>query len=585
MKDFLRAAKLSSKNKKLTFFAVFASLLTTAISLSQPLVYKEFFDLIESSLATGINVVTSDFWYLLIVYSVLMFAGDLSNSWGYYAIVKWWADSKRTITEQVFSHLHSLSLGYFEKNSTGKIKERVDKGVSDLNSVMESIIIEIAPQFIFILVATIFLFRTSYVFGIILLVSIPIFLYISAKFTKGLIKIQDDYRTASETLSGSFTESIINTKTIKLFATEKNHKNKVMRILGRVNFLDLSYTVKRISMNLLRFVVINFASLAILGLGAYWTILDKITLGDLILVTTYSNRSIQPLWYLTRVFDNVVRQMRSVKRVFELLYTEPEIKDLPDAKNIKVSKGAISFRNVCFRYEDSKKNRAVQNLNLDILPGQKIAFVGKSGVGKSTLIKLLLRFYDVQSGSIFIDNQNIKNVTQKSLRENIGVVMQDSILFNDTALNNIKYGGRAVPKKSVFAAAKAANAHYFIESLPKKYNTVLGERGVKLSGGEQQRINIARTILKNSPILVLDEATSSLDSESEQMIQDALWRLAKDRTTLIIAHRLSTVMRADLIVVMDKGKIVEMGKHEELIKKKNGIYSNLYEIQSGGYLK
>lgn len=357
-----------------------------------------------------------------------------------------------------------------------------------------------------------------------------------------------------------------------------------MRIVSRVNFLDLLYTVRRISMNLLRFLVVNLAQISILGLGTYWTITNKITLGDLILVTTYTNRSIQPLWSLTWIFDRVVRDMRSVRRVFELLDTEPEIKDAPNAKKLQIRQGSISFRDVSFRYEDKKQKKVVSGFTLDIPAGQTIAFVGKSGVGKSTLIKLLLRFYDIQKGSILIDNQDITKVTQKSLRENIGVVMQDSILFNDTAENNIKYGGRAVPKKNILIASKAANAHEFVEKLPKKYDTVVGERGVKLSGGEQQRINIARAFLKNPPILVLDEATSSLDSESEQKIQDALWTLVKGRTTLIIAHRLSTVMRADLIVVMDKGKIVETGKHSDLIKKKNGIYANLYKIQSGGYL-
>ncbi|MDD3678873.1 MAG: ABC transporter ATP-binding protein [Patescibacteria group bacterium] len=497
MKDFWRAAKLASKNKKLTFLAIFVALLTTLISLIQPLVYKEFFDLIDDALAGGSSAINSNFWYIVLAYTAVIFARDLSNSWEYYAVVKWWVESKKILTQEVFTHLHNLSLGYFERNSTGKIKERVDKGINDLNSVMESIIMEVAPQFIFIIVATVFLFRTNYVFGLILLVSIPAFIFISTKHTKNLIKIQDKYRNASEKLSGSFTESIINARTIKSFATEEKHRGKIMRIVSRVNFLDLLYTVRRISMNLLRFLVVNLAQISILGLGTYWTITNKITLGDLILVTTYTNRSIQPLWSLTWIFDRVVRDMRSVRRVFELLDTEPEIKDAPNAKKLQIRQGSISFRDVSFRYEDKKQKKVVSGFTLDIPAGQTIAFVGKSGVGKSTLIKLLLRFYDIQKGSILIDNQDITKVTQKSLRENIGVVMQDSILFNDTAENNIKYGGRAVPKKNILIASKAANAHEFVEKLPKKYDTVVGERGVKLSGGEQQRINIARAFLKN----------------------------------------------------------------------------------------
>lgn len=307
----------------------------------------------------------------------------------------------------------------------------------------------------------------------------------------------------------------------------------------------------------------------------------KITLGALTLTWQYSNRSYNPLWYLSRLYDEMQRNMRSVRRVFELIDTEPEVEDLPDAKRLKVKRGQISFDKVHFQYEDKK---VLNGFTLDIKPGQVVAFVGKSGVGKTTLVKLLLRFYNLNKGRIFIDGQDISKVTQRSLRENISFVLQDSSLFNDTALNNIRYGKPGVKKDKIYAAAKVANADEFIDKLPKKYDTIVGERGVKLSGGEQQRINIARAVIKDAPILVLDEATSSLDSESEKLVQEALWRLIEGRTTLIIAHRLSTVMKADLIVVMDKGKIVEQGTHDDLVKHK-GIYSKLFEIQSGGYLK
>jgi ABC-type multidrug transport system fused ATPase/permease subunit len=277
------------------------------------------------------------------------------------------------------------------------------------------------------------------------------------------------------------------------------------------------------------------------------------------------------------------KNLRSVKRTFEILDTLPEITDAAKARNLNVSKGEITIKNLSFGY-DGAENIILNKLSLTIPNNKSVAFVGKSGVGKSTIIKLLLRFYDPNKGDISIDGQNIKSITQKSLRESIGVVMQDSSLFNDTALNNISYGNKRVKKEGVIRAAKMANAHEFIMKLPQGYDTIVGERGVKLSGGEQQRINIARAILKNPPILILDEATSSLDSESEKLIQDALCRLIRGRTTIIIAHRLSTVMRADLIVVLDKGKISEMDTHNELLKKK-GIYSKLFNIQSGGYLK
>lgn len=582
MKDFLRAIKLSSKNRKLTFFAIFLSFLGTILGLIQPQIFKIFFDLIDESIRSGTITIDNRYWIALILFTIVVFLTDILNMIEYHVIVKWWVDSKKRLTKQVVLHLQSLSMDYFEKNSTGKIKERVDKGISDLNNVMESAVIDILPQIFFIIAAIILLFRVDFVFGLILLISVPLFAIISIRYTKPLIKIQDGVRDSYEALSGSFTESIINIKTIKSFATEEKHKAKIIRKLSRAIVRDLFYVAKRIQMNISRFMVVNAAQILIIAFGSYWAITGRITLGDFVLAWTYTNRSIQPLWYLSRVFDNIIKEMRSVRRVFNLMDTRPTINDQPGARELLVRSGKIVFENVSFAY---KKKNIVSNFSLEIPAGNMVAFVGKSGVGKSTLIKLLLRFYDPSKGKIIIDGQDIKNVSQKSLRENIGVVMQDAILFNDTAENNIKYGGKRVPQKNILIASRAAHADEFINNMPKKYKTVVGERGVKLSGGEQQRISIARAFLKNPPILVLDEATSSLDSESEQKVQEALSTLVKGRTTLIVAHRLSTVMRADLIVVMDKGKIAEMGKHNDLLKIKDGIYRNLFMIQSGGYLK
>jgi subfamily B ATP-binding cassette protein MsbA len=417
-------------------------------------------------------------------------------------------------------------------------------------------------------------------FGLILLSSIPAFILISLKFSKKLISIQDSVRDSIEKLSGMMTESIINIKTIKSYATEDRHYNKFTKQLKDTVAKDIKYFVSRINMNFFRITTMDLAQLSILGIGIYWTLNGKISLGTFTLAWQYTNRSMQPLWHLTRRIDDIQRKMRSVKRVFELVDTKPEIEDAPNAKNLKITKGKISFENVSFSYKDKE---VVKNLSLEVPAGKVLAIVGKSGSGKTTLVKLLSRFYDIKSGKISIDGQDIVNVTQRSLRKNIGVVLQDSILFNDTAANNISYGRPTAKQAEIVSAAKKANADVFIRNLPDKYQTVVGERGVKLSGGEQQRINIARAILKNPPILILDEATSSLDSESEQLIQDALWKLIEGRTTIIIAHRLSTIMRADLIVVMDKGKIIETGTHEDLVEG-DGLYSRLFEIQSGGYI-
>jgi len=581
MKDLFRAYKLASKDKRLTFVMVFFALAGSGLSLAIPQIYKRFFDYIQSSLNTGTSAFGSQVQLLILAFIVISIFKYLSDSLEYYHIIKWWANSKLILTNEVLNKLFSLSLGYFERHPAGKIKERIDDGVNGLNNAMEIVLTSIIPQLIYFIVATYFIFIININLGLVFFVATPLFIFISRLYTKPLLKIQDRLRNAFEALSASFTESIINSRTIKSFATEGKHKGIILKSLRKANSYDLKYTRKRISMNMIRFSIVGLSQAAILGLGTYLTLNSKMTLGDFVLAWTYTTAALDPLWYLTGNVDNINRYMRSARRLFELVDTEPDVLDVPNAKDLSTRGGSIEFRNVSFRY---KKKKVLSNFSLKISPGSTVAFVGKSGVGKSTLVKLLLRFYDPQNGAIIVDGQDIGKVTQKSLRENIGVVMQDSILFNDSAENNINYGQKRKAKQNVLIAAKAANAHDFIEALPNKYKTIVGERGVKLSGGEQQRINIARALLKNPPILVLDEATSSLDSESEQKIQDALWRLVKGRTTLIIAHRLSTIMRADVIVVMEKGKIVEMGKHDDLINIKDGVYANLHKIQSGGYL-
>jgi len=582
MRDFWRAIKFAALNKKLMVFAMFTVFISTAVGLTVPLVFKMLFDLVGNSLKLGHTAqVPLAFWPLIILYGVLILSNDLTNQLETYASAIWYNKTREELSKKVYRHLESLSLNYFENNSTGAVKERIDKGVWDLNDIIDDTLTSILPQFFYIIVAAIILFSVNKAFGIILLISVPLFIFISLKFAPSLKKIQDGVRDSNEKLSGMMTESIINIKTIKSYATEERHFLSFAKQLVDAITRDIAYSVRRIFMNIMRAFIMDFSQILIIGLGIYWTLTGNITLGAFMLAWQYMNRSLQPLWYITRMIDDLQKKMRSVRRVFELLDTKPEIEDSKNATKLKLKNGAIEFKDITFSY---KKHNVIKDLNLMVPPGKVLAIVGKSGSGKTTLVKLLSRFYDVQKGTITIDDQDVCNITQKSLRENIGVVLQDSILFNDTVANNIAYSRPSATQKEILAAAKMANANIFVDGLPDGYRTIVGERGVKLSGGEQQRINIARAILKNPPILVLDEATSSLDSESEMLIQEALWRLIKGKTTVIIAHRLSTVMKADLIVVMDKGKIVETGTHDDLVKQK-GIYSRLFEIQSGGYLK
>jgi ATP-binding cassette subfamily B protein len=307
-----------------------------------------------------------------------------------------------------------------------------------------------------------------------------------------------------------------------------------------------------------------------------------LTVGDFVLIQAYLLRIFEKLWGFGRVIRDFYENLADAEEMTEILETPHEIVDIPNAKKLKIITGGIKFNNVDFNYNQTRK--VLDKFNLEIKPQEKIALVGPSGAGKSTIVRLLLRLHDINAGEIIIDKQNIAKVMQESLWQNISLVPQDPILFHRTLLENIRYGELKATDKDVIKAAKIAHCHEFISQLPDGYGTYVGERGVKLSGGERQRVAIARAVLRNAPILVLDEATSSLDSESERYIQDALDKLMKEKTVIVIAHRLSTIMKMDRIIVIDKGGIIEEGTHKELLKKKNGIYKKLWKIQAGGFI-
>jgi ABC-type multidrug transport system fused ATPase/permease subunit len=300
------------------------------------------------------------------------------------------------------------------------------------------------------------------------------------------------------------------------------------------------------------------------------------TLGDFTAFILAVQQMYQPIKNFSQLNSTIQQSVSASERVFEILDEEVKVLDLPDAKTLDTFSNDITYKNVSFEYEENKP--ILKNINLNIKKGQTVAFVGASGSGKSTIANLILRFYDVNSGEILIDGMDIRNLTLESLRDKIGVVSQDVFLFNDSIRYNIAYGKLDATDEEIEIAAKAANAHKFISKMPDGYNTLIGERGMKLSGGEKQRIAIARAMLKNPPILVLDEATSALDSESEKLVQEAIETLMKNRTVILIAHRLSTVINADQIIVIDKGTIAEVGKHQELLDR-NGIYTKLYNLK------
>jgi ATP-binding cassette subfamily B protein len=303
--------------------------------------------------------------------------------------------------------------------------------------------------------------------------------------------------------------------------------------------------------------------------------------GDFVFIQAYVLTTFNNVWGFSRYLKSFYENMADANEMTEILLEPYDVKDIKGAKDLAVSKAEVEFQNITYAY--NQKNSIFKDFSVKIEPAEKVAVIGPSGGGKSTFVKLLLRFYDLKSGKILIDGQNISQVTQKSLRENIALVPQEPILFHRSVMENIRYAKPDASDEEVYRAAKLANADEFISGFPEGYQTLVGERGIKLSGGERQRVAIARAILKNAPILLLDEATSSLDSESEKLIQDALKNLIKDKTTIVIAHRLSTVMQMDRIIVLENGKITEQGKHKELLRLEKGTYQRLWNIQAGGF--
>jgi subfamily B ATP-binding cassette protein MsbA len=575
-----RTIRFAAKNKKLFALTIFFTLFVTALSLLIPYLYSQFFNYAQKAVTTGSGV-DSQFALLAIAYFSVSIVETISNSLKWYINTKWWLKTQLDVFLSSFEHVSTLSLNFFEVNPTGKIRERVWNGSQAITNILDELFTSILPQVLFILSSIVILYFINPIFSISLIILVPIYFFIMYKFNKKLRPLRAEGRVRWEALSTHVTDSIYNIRTVKTNAKEDFHYNTSKELAGKALDKELDWQRVNAWSQLSYGSVIDVTRMLVLLYSFYLVIIGNIQIGTAILIWSYINSSLQPISGMVRDITAVQKNLVDTQLTFVYLDTLPEIIDSPTATNKHFKHPAIALEKVKFSYKDEE---TIKNLSLEVPGGNTVAIVGKSGSGKSTLIKLLLRLYDTNGGKISIDNVDIKDLHQRSLRENISVVMQDSVIFNDTALNNIRYARQSASKRDVEKAAKLAGADKFLEALPDKYNTILGEKGVKLSGGEQQRINIARAFLKNAPILILDEATSSLDSEIEQEIQESMWELAKNRTTIIIAHRLSTVMKADLIVVMDKGRISEMGAHEDLVKGK-GIYSRLFEIQSGGYLK
>lgn len=480
------------------------------------------------------------------------------------------------IREAVYRQLQRLSLGYFDKRQTGAIMSSVTNDVSALQAALVESMVELVTEAMILIGSLGAMFFLHWKLSLLTLITMPLVLQAINTFGKKLRQAGRVLQARTADITAILQETISGIRVIKSFAREDYETNR----FKQENFFNFRAQMKTSQLLATLTPVIEFLSAigvtVIIWYGGMEVINGNLTSGALIAFLIYVVNLSNPVKRLSKVYGNIQKSLAAAERVFEILDTEPDIKDMPGAVDLPVVEGRVTLQQISFAY--SPGQYALREVSLEVKPGQTVAIVGPSGAGKTTIANLLPRFYEVTEGSILVDGKDIRMVTMQSLRQQIGIVPQETVLFNGTVYDNILYGRLDATEAEVIAAAKAANAHSFIDKMPDKYQTQIGERGAKLSGGQRQRISIARAILKDPRILVLDEATSALDTESEKLVQQALDKLMIGRTSFVIAHRLSTVQRADMIVVLDKGRIVEQGTHSELLAS-GGLYSTLYQVQ------
>ncbi|MGE3228660.1 MAG: ABC transporter ATP-binding protein/permease [Hyphomicrobium sp.] len=483
----------------------------------------------------------------------------------------------RELNNRTFRHLHTLSLRFHLERRTGGLSRVIERGTRGIDLILRMGVLQLAPTVIeMLLVAALLVYYFDWSYVVILIATIAFYMWFTFAASERRIAIRREMNESDTDANTKAIDSLLNFETVKYFGNEDAEARRYDASMARYEKAAVKTYYSLGVLNSGQAAIFTAGMTLVMWLAAEGVMAGTHTVGDFVLINAVMIQLYQPLNFMGMVYREIKQGLVDLETMFALLGQQPEVEDKPGAKPLEVRDGAVRFDHVSFSYEGDRE--ILHDVSFEVPAGQMVAIVGPSGAGKSTISRILFRFYDITKGRVTIDGQDIRDVTQTSLRRAIGVVPQDTVLFNDTILYNIRYGRPDATDAEVHEAARLAQIDRFIATLPQGYATMVGERGLKLSGGEKQRVAIARTLLKGPPILMLDEATSALDSHTEKEIQDAIDRVAANRTTLVIAHRLSTIVQADNIIVLDKGRLVEQGTHAELIAR-NGLYASLWNRQ------
>ena len=564
-------------------FALLALVAAKAITLAVPIAYKQVVDWLTGH-ASGAGVANGSAIglaalpaMLIIAYGVgrvlMVLFAQFRDIW--FTVVA--QHAVRELAIKTFRHLHALSLRFHLERRTGGLSRVIERGVNGVDTIVRMAVLNSIPTAVeLLMISGLVAYYFGWIYVLVVLATVLLYVWFTFVASERRIAIRRDMNDSDTEAHSKAVDSLLNYETVKYFGNEELEAKRFDASIARyVKAAIRTYTSIGV-LNTGQAIIFTIGTVICMLLAARDVTRGTLTVGDFVMINAILMQLYVPLNFMGMVYREIKQGLIDIETMFALLHEPAEIVDRPGAKTLRVRKGEIKFENVSFAYDPERP--ILKNVSFEVPAGKMVAIVGPSGAGKSTISRILFRFYEISRGKVLIDGQNIRDVTQASLRAAIGMVPQDTVLFNDTIEYNIRYGKPDASSAEVRQAARLAQIHEFIVTLPQGYDSLVGERGLKLSGGEKQRVAIARTILKSPPILMLDEATSALDSHTEKEIQDALERVAENRTSLVIAHRLSTVVHADNIIVLDHGEIVEHGTHLELLAK-GGLYASLWARQ------